>query len=73
MKYGYIFQYWAIIVELDESDGIRDILRKSGTNYFIKDWRKEIDIKVLTKNFMISDKEYFKKLLNNFKNETKSY
>lgn len=69
MKYGYIFQYWAIIVELDDSDGIRDILRKSGTNYFIKDWRKEINMRVLTKNFMISEKKYFQKLLTNFDNE----
>lgn len=69
MKYGIIYGDWAIILELNTNDNISNILRKSGTYYFIRDWRKYIDGKKISQYFFIADKAMFTKHLHNFKNE----
>lgn len=69
MKYGIIYGTWAIIFELEESDGINGYMRKSGIYYFLKDWNKKINGKDISQKFLISDKKHFIKQLSHFKND----
>jgi len=69
MKHGMIYRDWAIIIELEDSDNIKDVMRKSGLNYFIRDWQKKINGKIASKKLLITDKNLFLSYLKNFKNE----
>jgi len=69
MKYGIMYGNWAVLLEVEENDNVKNIIRKSGTYYFIRDWKKELDSKTVSKKIFIAERNLFISHLKNFKNE----
>lgn len=61
-----IYKKWAIIVELEEEDGMIDIVNEKRDFHLIKDWRDKFSGEFIAKNFVIVPKKYFQNSLKDF-------
>ena len=71
MKYGIIYEKWAIIYELLDENGL-EIIRRDGDNCLVKNWQK-INGKTISQRFFISEKQKFLNKLNCFQNKLNDF